>query len=80
STETAAFTFTIAARTIPKRTVVPIAIRLPVPVTKGLAVTVPERLSLTTTETTAVTLALTPRTIPKRTVLPIAIRLPIAVT
>jgi hypothetical protein len=80
STETAAFTFTIAARTIAKRTVLPIAVRLPVTVTKGLAVTVTERLSLATTETTAVTLALTARTIPKRTVLPIAIRLTIAVT
>jgi hypothetical protein len=80
STETAAFTFTIAARTIAKRTVLPIAVRLPVTVTKGLAVTVTERLSLATTETTAVALALTPRTIPKRTVLPIAIRFTIAVT
>ncbi|WP_285250983.1 hypothetical protein, partial [Pseudarthrobacter sp. fls2-241-R2A-168] len=79
STETAAFTFTIAARTIPKRTVLPIAVRLPVTVTKGLAVTVTERLSLATNETTAVALALTPRTIPKRTVLPIA-RFTIAVT
>ncbi|WP_181762723.1 hypothetical protein, partial [Pseudarthrobacter sp. B4EP4b] len=52
-------------RTIPKRTVLPIAIRLPIAVTERLTVAVPERLTLTATKASAVTLALAARTITK---------------
>jgi hypothetical protein len=70
-TEAAALALALTARTITIRLVLPITVWLAVTVAKGLPVSSTEGFAITGTKGLALTLALTARTIPIRLVLPI---------